>query len=83
LTKEMMEDLLHSITQWLDELKDIKENGQQIDELYSNLETEASNLESHLQGLQQNIKQLDKKLAMVIERRMTTGTEKLIARRAF
>ncbi|MEC5422919.1 hypothetical protein QGM71_05330 [Virgibacillus sp. C22-A2] len=81
MTKEMMEDLLQAITLLLEELKDLQTSSHQIDELYSNLETEADNVELHIHGLQQNVRILDKKLAMVIEGNLAKGTKKLIAQR--
>ncbi|PAV30985.1 hypothetical protein CIL05_04540 [Virgibacillus profundi] len=78
MTKDMVEDLLHTITLWLEDLEDIQINGHQIDENYTKLEAEATNIELDINGLKQNIRNIDKQLAVVMECHLGKGTDKLI-----
>lgn len=81
LTKQMVEDLLHAITNVMEELEDVKTNSRQIDQLYTNLESRIDHMGLHIDGLEKNMKCIDRKIAVVTEGRLESGTKKLIARK--
>ncbi len=79
LTKEMMEDLLQSVTKLLDEINELQTNSKQMDELFLSLEIRANNIELTLNGLQQNVVRLDQRIATVVERQLEKSTNKFLS----
>ncbi|WP_042222369.1 hypothetical protein [Oceanobacillus manasiensis] len=79
MTKEMMEDLLQSVTKLLDEINELQTNSKQMDELFLSLEIRANNIELTLNGLQQNVVRLDQRIATVVERQLEKSTNKFLS----
>lgn len=79
MTKEMMEDLLNTITILLEDLREIQTKSHQIDELYTLLENRANNIEIDINDLEENAKKLDEQLALVLECREGRSTKNLLA----
>lgn len=79
LTKEMMEDLLRSVTKLLEEINELQTKSKQMDELFLSLEIRANNIELTLNGLQQNVVRLDQRIATVVERQLEKSTNKFLS----
>ncbi|AVQ99927.1 ATPase AAA [Oceanobacillus picturae] len=79
MTKEMMEDLLRSVTKLLEEINELQTKSKQMDELFLSLEIRANNIELTLNGLQQNVVRLDQRIATVVERQLEKSTNKFLS----
>lgn len=67
MTQELIDELLVAITLLLDDLKDIKENSYQMDQLIDQLESKANEVGITIYGLEQNVEHLDARLSQVLE----------------
>jgi len=77
LTQELIDELLVAITLLLDDLKDVKENSYQMDQLINQLESRVNDVEITIYGLEQNAQNIDARLTQVLECLMQRSREKI------
>ncbi|MBY7144152.1 hypothetical protein KFZ56_14055 [Virgibacillus sp. NKC19-3] len=79
MTREMLEELLERFTGMMEEMQDIRENGNHVNQLILKTENRVNEIETDLSGLQQNLRKLDQKFILV-ESLMRTKVKRQIIR---